>query len=281
MAAGDGFKTWQTGDVLSADDVNNYLMQGVWVFDDAADRTAQVTSPAEGNVSYLRDTNAIEKYDGSSWVAIGGSSPLTTKGDLYTYSTTDARLPVGTNGQVLKADSSTATGLVWGSAAGAYTLITANSFTSSSSVTIDSVFTSTYQNYYIHVNVISSQNCVIQGRMRASAADYTGSGHRGAAYWYDHGGTGGSLSNVTDRWRFINCIGSQQRGFGFFLNGANVADWTTCHGTGLGASNAFGQQAATLIGYNVETSTQYDGINIYPDGGTITGTVRIYGLANS
>lgn len=53
--------------------------------------------------------------DGSgAWQTIGGgSSPLTTKGDVYTYSTANARLPVGTNGQVLMADSTTATGLKW------------------------------------------------------------------------------------------------------------------------------------------------------------------------
>jgi len=46
----------------------------------------------------------------------GGSSPLTTKGDLYTRNASaDARLPVGLNTQVLIADSSTATGLKWGS----------------------------------------------------------------------------------------------------------------------------------------------------------------------
>jgi hypothetical protein len=41
------------------------------------------------------------------------ASPLTTKGDVFTYSTADARLPVGTNGQVLSADSAETTGLKW------------------------------------------------------------------------------------------------------------------------------------------------------------------------
>ena len=41
------------------------------------------------------------------------NSPLTTKGDLYTYDTAEARLPVGTDGQILSADSGEATGLLW------------------------------------------------------------------------------------------------------------------------------------------------------------------------
>jgi hypothetical protein len=44
----------------------------------------------------------------------GGASPLTTKGDLYTYDTDDARLGVGSNGEVLIADSAETTGLRWG-----------------------------------------------------------------------------------------------------------------------------------------------------------------------
>lgn len=44
---------------------------------------------------------------------VDGKFPLTTKGDLFTYSTVNARLPVGTNGQVLSADSGETTGLKW------------------------------------------------------------------------------------------------------------------------------------------------------------------------
>ena len=72
MAAGQGFKTFATGDVLTAPDVNGYLMQGVLVFASAAARTAAITSPQQGQVSFLKDTNSTEYYTGSAWSAIGG-----------------------------------------------------------------------------------------------------------------------------------------------------------------------------------------------------------------
>jgi len=58
----------------------------------------------------------------------GGSvSPLTTKGDLYTYSTMDTRLPVGNNGEVLSANSGTTTGLEWIAAGGTGTVTSVDS----------------------------------------------------------------------------------------------------------------------------------------------------------
>ncbi len=48
----------------------------------------------------------------------GAASPLTTKGDLYTHDSADQRLAVGTDGQVLTADSAEATGLKWAAGGG-------------------------------------------------------------------------------------------------------------------------------------------------------------------
>lgn len=54
---------------------------------------------------------------GSANAAFNALSPLTTKGDILGFSTVNERLAVGTNGQVLAANSATATGLEWVSAA--------------------------------------------------------------------------------------------------------------------------------------------------------------------
>ena len=72
--AGAGYKLFNTGDVLTAAQVNTYLNeQTVMVFANAAARTSALTSVlAEGMVSYLQDTNNIEVYNGSAWVGFTG-----------------------------------------------------------------------------------------------------------------------------------------------------------------------------------------------------------------
>jgi len=71
--AGAGYKLFNTGDVLTAAQVNTYLMQqSVMVFANSTARTTALSGVlAEGMLSYLVDTNAVEKYDGAAWSAIG------------------------------------------------------------------------------------------------------------------------------------------------------------------------------------------------------------------
>jgi hypothetical protein len=153
MAAGLGYIEFNTGDVLTAAQANGYLAsQVVMVFASAAARTSAIASPQEGMISYLKDTNATQYYSGSAWVNIGGAgSPLTTKGDLYTYSTTDARLGVGTNGQILTADSAEATGLKWASAASGGGMTLLSTTTLSGGTTTVSSISGDYINLYCEI----------------------------------------------------------------------------------------------------------------------------------
>lgn len=90
--AGLGYKLFTAGEVLTAASVNGYLMQGVMVFDDSAARSSAIgTSVAEGMVAYLKDTNATEYYDGSSWSAIAAGATLTSStATAYTVASSDA-----------------------------------------------------------------------------------------------------------------------------------------------------------------------------------------------
>ena len=106
MAAGLGFKTFTTGEVLTAADTNGYLMQGVLVFASSTARDAAITSPQEGQFAYLKDTNVTTYYTGSAWANLdttGMTNPMTTTGDtIYSSSgSTPARLGIGSTGQVL------------------------------------------------------------------------------------------------------------------------------------------------------------------------------------
>jgi hypothetical protein len=143
--AGAGYKLFNTGDVLTAAQVNTYLQeQTVMVFASAAARTTALSGVlAEGMMSYLQDTNAVEVYNGSAWTAVGGgglTSPLTTKGDVWGYDTNNARIPIGANGTVLTADSAETLGLKWATpAAGGFTLIQDQQASASSAINFSSI----------------------------------------------------------------------------------------------------------------------------------------------
>jgi len=63
----NGFKVFAVGEVLTAADVNDYLMeQSIGIFADSTARDAQITSPIEGQFCYLADSDVLQLYT-SSW----------------------------------------------------------------------------------------------------------------------------------------------------------------------------------------------------------------------
>lgn len=173
--AGAGYKLFNTGDVLTAAQVNTYLQeQVVMVFANAAARTTALSGVlAEGMVSYLKDTDALEIYSGSAWVGYGSgditgvtagtgisgggtsgtvtitnamATEITAAGDIIvgTGSGTFDNLPIGTTGQILTADTTVSPYKVkWATASsgGSLTVLESGSL-SGSSVTTGTLSTS-------------------------------------------------------------------------------------------------------------------------------------------
>jgi hypothetical protein len=83
---GLGKKTWNALDVLTAADVNGYLMdQTVMKFASSTARSSAIgTALSSGMVSFRSDATAVEFYNGSAWVGFGdvttnGTQTLTNK----------------------------------------------------------------------------------------------------------------------------------------------------------------------------------------------------------
>ena len=72
------------------------------------------SAPTNGDIVYVAGTvNKLRFRQDGSWLELGGASILTTKGDLLTYSNVDARLEIGSDDQILTADSSVTLGMAW------------------------------------------------------------------------------------------------------------------------------------------------------------------------
>ena len=109
--------------------IKDYVDTGLNTKQDTITLTTNFTS---GAATLIGATLNIPQYSG------GGSSPLTTKGDLYTFSTVDARLGIGANATMLMADSAAATGNKWVALSGDATIDVTGAITLASNLKIGS-----------------------------------------------------------------------------------------------------------------------------------------------
>ena len=123
MPAG-GFKTFTAGAVLTASDVNAYLMQGVLVFSSEAARNAAISSPQEGMAAMITTPSTpaatggvtavpgtiLTVYNGSAWVCLSDVGAYTTNAGTTTSTTFTATLAgsPGTNPSVTLSTGTTA-----------------------------------------------------------------------------------------------------------------------------------------------------------------------------
>jgi hypothetical protein len=159
---------WQ---MPTATDLVTDLPADFEVFGQAVDTSlADLKGGTTGQI-LKKNTNADMDF---VWGAAGGS-PLTTKGDLYGYSTADARVPVGTNGFLLQADSTAATGLSY---TGSRWATLASGSLSGTEVSIGS-FSSSYQT--LRLEIIGPQSATGGVHVTVRANSVSTSSYEGAA----------------------------------------------------------------------------------------------------
>lgn len=287
MAAGLGFKTFATGDVLSAADTNGYLMQGVLVFASAAARDSAITSPQEGQFAYLKDTNVTTYYTGSAWANLdttGMTNPMTTTGDtVYSSSgSTPARLGIGSTGQVLTVASGLPSWATPTGGSSGLTLISTTTMSATSSQEITGIFTSTYTNYLVVLSELvgSVDGVVPRFQYLYSTNTAQSGGYYGGLCGFNYSGTANSdnVANTYSQTQYtLPGLASAT------LSGATMTFFAP--NTGVNKAPANIDWASQYVGWRYvgtaaqNTSRAYTGLKFTTASGTMSGNISVYGMA--
>jgi hypothetical protein len=166
-----------------------------------------------------------------------------------------------------------------GTAVGNSGLVYIGSITTSATVIyLDGVFTSKYDNYlctFQSTSVTGTGTC--NWRVRASTTPLTSAYRWGStAYYYDSGtGFGYSTTSAAGIPFSVGSSTSYGSGVLTIMNPALASKTTTISD---GTSDYSNYMGFSVRGY-VNNTTAYDGIQVYQDaGGSITGTLRVYGM---
>jgi hypothetical protein len=202
------------------------------------------------------------------------------KGDLIgaTANDTPARLAVGTNGQVLTADSTAATGLAWTtvSSSSGMVLVTTSAFSGSTSHSVNNCFSTTYTNYLLVVDMDSTADDALLMRLRVSGSDNSTAGnYKWANQYTDYaGGTGtGNGGGSATSWSVGNILSTSRTSTILDVCNPFTSEQASFQGVtagGLGALYRGGLMTVT---------TSYTGFTLIPASGNITGSVSVYGYA--
>ena len=241
-------------------------------------------TPNPGDITGVTAGTGISGGGTSGDVTITNSmaTAIDAKGDLIagTAADTFSRLAVGTNGQVLTADSAESTGLKWVTASsGALTKITSGTFSGASSFSVDSVFSSTYANYKMIVVGTNGGGAgtSIQIRFRTGGSDNTTLNYSGARNSTIYSSATSELDNSNNDSKFT--FGRTDSSGGFWLTFDCMNPYESQQTSCLGVESDLTRGGAASGRFNGTTS--FDGIKIINQAGNnFAGSYYIYGYQN-
>jgi len=183
----------------------------------------------------------------------------------------------GSDGNVL---TKSGTAAAWSAPeAAGLTLITAESFSAVSSVSINGCFSATYDNYTMLMRATHSATSIeVELRMRASGTDETGANYSyrfalGAGTFSTNVVGGGFTGQTSGRISVVDTVDNN-------VIFANIFDPFLAKRT-LWISKG-NEDANNIREYNIDhtLANSYDGFTLLVASGTITGNLRIYGYRN-
>jgi hypothetical protein len=243
-----------SGEILTAAEMTQ-VNTGIPVFATTVTRDAAFGGAgekvlAQGQTCYIEATSTYQTYNGSAWVAM----------DI-------------TPGLVAIVPTSVAT--TGGGSSASANSVGKVTFTSAATLLLNGVFTSSYANYRIVLEGIGSAGGALACRMSSAGTANTTTNYN----WQNLQANGGVLtaSRTTGTTSFQISV-----------------FWSNVSGEAL-AADFFNPQTASAVSYNSSavssasgsvisfnsghftTGTSFDGIQLIPSSGTITGTISVYG----
>ena len=199
------------------------------------------------------------------------------KGDLIagTADNTVARLAVGANDTVLTADSSAATGLKWAapvSTAG-LTLIQNTPFSAVASQSINSVFSSTYDNYRVVFSATAASALTMTIRLRASGSDDSGSNYTLQDLFANGSSVTAARVSSQSSWSAVVVRTALLTPMVFDIFNPFTASPTVAFAYTVDIGDPAMRQNLMIQNQN----TSYDGFNMICSTSNMTGAVSIYG----